>query len=251
MIFLRVYKNIVNNLKPKKMKNNFGSGNGHAKNSESHYTNVTEAMNETIKKQMDISAKIYNQLIGAPFSNKKTAFSDDYSAPNFFKSNSNFFEKNMEMYSDLTKRLTSLFTSSFYKEIETNNYSDKIFEMITENYEKQIHKMKEFNNHFFEVLEKNTKGTSFDSSHMIEILSNSIKANLDSSLTTFKSILKPNNKKMWEEINAQIDGTWKSNHKLWSDLMISMGKVSKKESKETHEKTAHETNKESATNHKK
>lgn len=251
MIFLSVYKNFVNNLKPKKMRNNFASGNGHAKNPETLYTNVTEAMNETIKKQMDISAKMYNQLIGVPFSNEKTAFSDDFLTAKFFKSNSDFFEKNMEMYSDLTKRMTSFFTGSFYKEKEINNYSDKIFEMITENYEKQIYKMKEFNNYFFEALEKNTKGTSFDSSHMIEILNNSIKANLDSSLATFKSILKPNNKKMWEEINAQIDSTMKSNLTLWSDLIISMNKVPKKESKETNGKTVKETKKETATNHKK
>lgn len=233
------------------MRNNFASGNGHSKNPETLYTNVTEAMNETIKKQMDISAKMYNQLIGVPFSNEKTAFNNDFLTAKLFKSNSDIFEKNMEMYSDLTKRMTSFFTGSFYKEKEINNYSDKIFEMITENYEKQIHKMKEFNNHFFEALEKNTKGTSFDYSHMIELLNNSMKVNLDSSLATFKSILKPNNKKMWEEINTQIDSTMKSNLSLWSDLITSMGKAPKKESKETHEKTVKETKKETVTNHKK
>ncbi|MDO9185916.1 MAG: hypothetical protein Q7W13_07885 [Bacteroidia bacterium] len=233
------------------MRNNFGSGNGHAKSSEALYNNITEAMNETLKKQMEVSAKMYNQLIAVPFSNEKTAFSDDFLTAKFFKSNSDLFEKNMEMYSDLTKRMTSFFTGSFYKEKEINNYSDKIFEMVTENYEKQIYKMKELNNYFFEALEKNTKGTSFDYSHMIELLNNSMKANLDSSLDTFKSILKPNNKKMWEEINTQMDATLKSNLTLWSDLMGAMSKVSKKESKETHEKTAKETKKETVTNHKK
>ena len=93
MIFLSEYKNIVNNLKPKKMRNNFASGNGHSKNPETLYTNVTEAMNETIKKQMDISSKMYNQLIGVPFSNKKTDFNNDFLAAKFFKSNSDLFEK--------------------------------------------------------------------------------------------------------------------------------------------------------------
>ncbi len=232
------------------MRNNFGSGNGHAKTSETLYTNVTEAMNETIKKQVDISAKMYDQLIGGPFLNKKTPFSD-YLGTTFFKSNANFFEKNMEMYSDLTKRMTSLFTGSFYKEKETNNYSDKIFEMITESYERQIYKMKEFNDHFFEALENNTNGTSFDSSHMIEILNNGIKENLDSSLVTFKSLMKPNNKKMLEEISSQIDSTWKVNLTLWSDLMNSMTKIANKEPKETNGESMKETRKEPVTNHKK
>lgn len=233
------------------MRNNFASGNGHSKTPETFYTNVTEAMNETIKKQMDTSAKMYNQLIGAPTANEKTTFNNDFLTAKFFKSNSDLFEKNMEMYSDLTKRMTSFFTGSFYKEKEINNYPDKIFEMVTENYEKQIYKMKEINYYFFKALEKNTKGTSFDSSHMIELLSNSVKANLDSSLATLKSILKPNNKKMWEELNNQIDSTMKANLTLWSDLIISMNKASKKESKETHEKTTKETKKENVTNHKK
>lgn len=231
------------------MKNNFGSGNGHSKTPEAYYTNVTEAMNETIKKQMDISAKMYNQLID-PFSIKKTHLSDDL-ADTFFKNNTNFLEKNMEMYSDLTKKMTSFFTGSFFKEKEINNYSDKIFELITGSYEKQIYKMKEFNDHFFEALEKKTKGTSFDYSHMNEILNKSIQENLDSSLMTFKSIMKPNNKKMWEEINSQIDSTWKANLTLWADLMNSMTKIAKKESKETNGKTTKETKKEMVTNHKK
>ncbi|MES2138320.1 MAG: hypothetical protein V4511_01330 [Bacteroidota bacterium] len=232
------------------MRNNFGSGNGHTKASEALYTNVTEAMNETIKKQMDISAKMYDQLIGGSFLNKKNAFSDDHLATNFFKSNANFFEKNMEMYSDLTKRMTSLFTGSFYKEKGINNNSDKFFEMITESYERQIYKMKKFNDHFFEALENNTKGTSFDSSHMMEILNKSIKENLDSSLITFKSIMKPNNKKMLEEISSQIDSTWKANLTLWSDLMNSMTKIANKEYKKTNDNTMKETKKEPETNQK-
>ncbi|MES2285231.1 MAG: hypothetical protein V4547_06040 [Bacteroidota bacterium] len=233
------------------MKNNFGSGNGHAKTSETLYTNVTEAMNETIKKQMDISAKMYNQLIGGPFLNKETIFSDDLLTTKFFKTNLNFVEKNMEMYSDLTKTMTSLFTGSLNKEKGINNYSDNLFESVTEIYEKQIYKMKELNNYFFEALEKNIKGTSFDSSHVFEILNNGIKENLDSSLTTFKSIMKPNNKKMLEEISSQIDSTWKANLTLWSDLMNSMTKLAKKESNETNGETMKETKKEPVTNQKK
>lgn len=226
------------------MRNNFGSGNGHAKTSETLYTNVTEAMNETIKKQMDISAKMYNQLKGGPFLNKETIFGDDYLSTTFFKNNANFFEKNMEMYADLTKKMSSFFTGSFYKEKEINNNSDKIFEMVSASYEKQIYKMKEFNDHLFEALEKNTKGTSFDSSHVFEILNNVIKENLDSSLTTFKSIMKPNNEKMWEEINSQMDSALKTNLTLWSDLMNSMTKIAKKESKETNGEAMNETKKE-------
>lgn len=224
------------------MRNNFGSGNGHAKTSETLIADVKEAMNKTLKKQMDISVEMYNQLIGVPSINERTNLSDDLFATKFYKSNFNLFEKNLEMYSDLTKRMTSLFTDSFYKEKEMTNYSDKIFENVTEIYERQVYKIQDFNNYFFETLEKNIGGTSLDSSHMLEIFRENIKENLNASIDTFKSISKPNNKKMWVEINTQIDSMLKLNLTLWSDLVLSMNKLMKDRTQETSDKARRETN---------
>ena len=224
------------------MKNNFGSSNGHAKTSETLIADVKEAMNKTLKKQMNFSVEMYNQLIGAPSINETSAFGNDLIDAKFYKSNLNLFKKNLEMYSDLTKGMTSLFTDSFYKEKEMTNYSDKIFENLTESYERQILKIQDFNNYFFETLEKNMGGTSMDSSHTLEIVRENIKENLDTSLETFQSMLKPNNKKMWEEINTQIDSMLKLNLTLWSDLILSMNKLMKNKVEESNDGARGETN---------
>ena len=229
------------------MRNNFESGNGHAKTSETLIADVTEAMNKTLKKQVDISVEMYNQLIGVPFLSERTTLGDDLFATKFYKSNFNLFEKNLEMYSDLTKKMTSMFTGAFFNEKEMTNYSDKNFENVTEIYERQIYKIQELNNYFFETLEKNTRGTSLDSSHMLEIFRENIKENLDASIDTFKSISKPNNKKMWVEINSQIDSMLKLNLTLWSDLILSMNKLMKDSTPETNDKARRETNEKART----
>lgn len=235
------------------MKNNFESGNGHIKSMGMPLIkDIAETMNETYKKQMEMSTEMYNQLIGVPFSKEKTPTVESFWGTNSFKSNLNFFEKNMEMYSDLFKKMTSLTFDPIYSGKEINSFSDKMYESIIGIYEKQIKQIKEFNNYFIEAVEKNTKGSSIDSSHLIKNFKNNMDENLDSYLTTAKIILKPDNKTLLQEMNKQIDSAFKSNLTYWSDLIISMSKGLKGQQKETHEKTVKETKKENShTTHKK
>lgn len=227
------------------MKNNLGSENGQTKILETPLiTNISETMNETYKKQMEISTEMYNQLLGIPFSKEKTTQNEDYYDMNFFKNTLSLFEKNIETYTDLMKRISLFTIDSFYREKETIDYSEKVFESLVGMNEKQMMQIKEFNSIFFEALEKNNKGTSFDSSPIIATLKNKIEENLDSSMNTLKTILKPNNKNLWTEINSQMNSVIKSNLTFWSDIIISMNKVTKQEQKESNEKAKKETKKE-------
>jgi len=152
---------------------------------------------------MEMSVEMYNQLI-EPFSKENAALNEDLFGMKFFKNNLNLFTKNIEMYSDFVKKLSSSTTDSFFKEKEINAVTDKMFESISGIYEKQIKQMKEFNNYLFEAMEKSTKGTTLGSTHMIENFKINSQENLDSALNTIKIILKPGNKKLLEEIKIGV-----------------------------------------------
>lgn len=235
------------------MKNYLRSGNGHIKSLETPLLkDISEAMNKTIKNQMEMSTEMYDSLIGVPTSKEKTNPFEGIFSLNLFKSNADLFEKNVRIFSDLAKKMMGSSYDTFYKNNETNSFSTKIPQMLTEIYEKQTKQIEELNNNFLEAVEKYTKETSIDSSPLIENIKNNIQENLDLSLNVTRTILNPNNKIPWAEMNKQMDSILKSNLTFWSDLLISINKETKKEGNETHHEKMKETKKESlGTTHKK
>lgn len=235
------------------MKNYLRSGNGHLKSLETPLLkDISEAMNKTIKNQMEMSAEMYDNLIGVTASKEKINPMEGIFSMKLFKSNADLFEKNVGIYSDLAKKMMGFSYDTVYKNNETNSFSNKIPQMLTEIFEKQTKQIEELNNNFLEAIEKYTKDTSIDSTPLIENIKNNIQENLDLSLNVTKTILNPNNKIPWAEMNKQMDSILKSNLTFWSDLLISITNGSKKEQKVTHEEKMRETKKESlATTHKK
>lgn len=234
------------------MKNYLRSGNGHLKSLETPLLkDISEAMNKTIKNQMEMSTEMYDSLIGVTTSKEKTNPIEGIFSMKLFKSNADLFAKNVEIFSDLAKKMMGFSYDTFYKDYETNSFSNKMPQMLTEIFEKQTKQIEKLNNNFLEAIEKYTKETSIDSSPLIENIKNSLQENLDLSLNVTKTILNPNNKIPWAEMNKQMDSILKSNLTFWSDLLISINKGTEKEEKENHHEKMKETKKEPLETHKK
>ena len=227
------------------MKNYFESGYGHLTNqlASKWFSDIAETLNKTYKKQMDLSIDMSNQLLNNSIIKESPTLTEGFWGMKILKSNSELFEKNLEMLSDLTKKMFGFNYGTFFNEKETNTFSDKISESIISTYEKQTRQIKEFNNFIFEMLGKNT---GLDASVLIKNFRKISEDSLDASLENIKTLLKPNNKnsqylaeankKVLDEVTKQFDLISKSNLKFWSDFMTSIGQISKMEQKEkTHE----------------
>lgn len=227
------------------MKNYFESGNGHEKGKMGSrwLTDISESVNKTYQKQMDMSRDIYNQLIGVPFSAERTNLNEESFTANMYKSSVNLFQKNMGIYSDLISKLTSSSNDTFFKEKDMEKISERMYDDYVKIYEIQIKQLKEFSKHYLDAIEKNKGEMSEESSDIIDSLKNNIDENLDSSLRAVKIVLKPNNKRLAEDINKEMENVVKSNLSFWSDLIISMGKLAKEERKNGEERKVKETKK--------
>lgn len=227
------------------MKKYFGSENGHTKSLETPlFKDISDSINKTYKKQMGMSAEMYDQLIGVPLSKEKTFPMEDFFSMKILKSNTELLRNSIETYSDFGRKMMEFRYGPFFIKTENKIFTDKTIEMLLDIFEKQTDQIKEFNNYFLDTMEKTTKGTSLDSSHMIENIKKNIQDNMDSSLNSARIMLKPDNKKLLEEINEEVDSFFKTNLLFWTDLFYSFSNVSKKEVKETREEKMKETIKE-------
>ena len=218
------------------MENYFESGNGHLTNqlASKWYSDLAETLNKTYKRQMDMSIEMSNQLLKNPISTENPALAEEFFGMKILKNNSELFRKNVEMFSDLSKKMLTSTFDAIYNGKETNSISDKISDSITEIYEKQTKQIKEFNNNVLEALEKSS---NVDYTLLMKNFKKNIEESMDSSLASIKTLLKPENKnseyfaeankKMLDDITRQMDWISKSSLTFWTDFMTSFGQLAK------------------------
>lgn len=235
------------------MKNYFESGDGQPTNqlATKWYTDLTETLNKTYKKQMELSIDMSNFILNNTISKERTTMAENFLNTKFLKSNAELFEKKFEIFSDLTKKMLGFTYGSFFNEKGTNSFTNTISESIISIYEKQIKQTKELNNYVLEILEKSP---NLNSSVLIKNVRENIDNNLDASLETIKTLLKPvnnnseylsgTNKKVLDEISKQIDLVTKPSLSFWSDFMTSMEPILKAGQKEKSQESNMSTTKE-------
>jgi hypothetical protein len=221
------------------MKNYFSSENGHSREqlATRWADDVAETMNQTYKKQLEMSAELYNRMFGTSFSKDRTAADGNNFGMKLWENNINMAEKVMDIYSDWMKQMAGFTTNSFYNEKNWKALSERITENTIENCERQIDQLKEFNNYFIDTLESSSRGTNLEASNVIKNFRKSTEENLDLFLNTVKAVLKPGDKELLSEINEQVDSIAKLNFQVWTDLLTTVSRGAQKAAKETEDAT--------------
>ncbi|MES2593649.1 MAG: hypothetical protein V4608_17325 [Bacteroidota bacterium] len=211
---------------------NFTSENNHSSEKASTwFTDITESINNTYKKQLNMSVDLYNQFLSFPFTKETTAAMEDLSGMKFLKNNINQAEKNIEKFTDLMLQTNRLSTESFFS-AKPEFISEKTTENISNFYESQIEIMKNLNSYFFEIWKTNSEQTLADYSTIIKKFSENVEKNLNFAAESAKSISTSDNKSSLEGLNKQFDQMAKVNLEFWTDAMNSLNKVSVKSQKD-------------------
>lgn len=210
---------------------NFNSENNHSSDkTATWFSNLTETINNTYKKQLDISADLYNQFLIFPFTKETSAALEDLSGMKFLKNNISQAEKNIEKFTDLMAQTNRLTMEPFFK-VQPELSAEKTSENAVNFYESQIGIMKNMNSYFFEIWQNNSEKTVVDYSDVIKKFRTNIEKNMDFAVDSAKIISKSDNKNFLQDMNKQFDIIAKTNLEFWSDAMNSLNEISKKSQK--------------------
>lgn len=218
-------------------------------------SDATAAIADTYNKQSRHAFDIYNKFMGSAL---KTDNGDSNPMNVFwgfdmFRKNIELFQKNIEMISSMTKDMMRTTVNSATKKNTPAFFQTETKDSIMEAYNKQMKQMADFNRSFFEMFSKQFHTTKID----FDSLSENFQKGMENSFTvsreaiekildsyhTQAGLIVEAERKMFQELDHQIDLMTKGSLKFWSDLMTGMEPGKSNGKSATWKEASHESKK--------